>query len=278
MARLARLSWCLDQAVGTLQLLEKTLGNLDKTIESIKLAGGKIPKRADPELRQHSRTAARESWWMFNIIAEMVSASDRLSAISPAIAIFGSARLKEDNKYYGLTEQIARKLSDAGFGVLSGGGPGIMEAANKGALAGKGPSIGLNILLPHEQGGNGFQDISLTFQHFFARKTMFVKHASAYVVMPGGFGTLDELWEALTLIQTGKLRRFPVILVGSDFWAGMIDWIKTRMLDEKVISEADLHLFQVIDDPDAVVAAIFDHYTNRPITPNADEKALEMSL
>ena len=254
------------------------MGNLDKTIESIKLAGGKIPKRADPELRQHSRTAARESWWMFNIIAEMVSASDRLSAISPAVAIFGSARLKEGNKYYALTEQIARKLSDAGFGVLSGGGPGIMEAANKGALAGKGPSIGLNILLPHEQGGNGFQDISLTFQHFFARKTMFVKHASAYVVMPGGFGTLDELWEALTLIQTGKLRMMPVILVGSEFWAGMIEWVKTRMLEEGVISEKDLHLFQVIDDPDAVVAAIFEHYANRPITPNADERALEMSL
>jgi uncharacterized protein (TIGR00730 family) len=258
--------------------LEKTLGNQDKTVESVRLAGGKIPKRADPELRQQSLTSARESWWMFNIIAEMVSASDRLSAISPAVAIFGSARLKEDNKYYGLTEQIALKLSNAGFGVLSGGGPGIMEAANKGALKGKGPSIGLNILLPHEQGGNGFQDISLTFQHFFARKTMFVKHASAYVVMPGGFGTLDELWEALTLIQTGKLRRFPVILVGSEFWAGMISWIKTRMLEEKVISEADLDLFKVIDDPDEVVNAIFEHYTNRSIRPNADEKALEMSL
>ena len=250
----------------------------DKTVESIKLAGGKIPRRADPELRQQSLAAARESWSMFNIIAEMVSASDRLSAISPAVAIFGSARLKADNRYYALTEQIARKLSDAGFAVLSGGGPGIMEAANKGAFEGKGPSVGLNILLPHEQSGNGFQDISLSFQHFFARKTMFVKHASAYVVMPGGFGTLDELWEALTLIQTGKLRSFPVILVGSEFWAGMIDWIKTRMLAEGVISAADLNLFQVIDDPDAIVAAIFEHYTTRPLRPNADEKALEMAL
>jgi uncharacterized protein (TIGR00730 family) len=258
--------------------LEKTLGNLDKTIESIKLAGGKIPKRADPELRQQSLSAARESWWMFNIIAEMVSASEKLGTISPAVAIFGSARLHEGNKWYTLTETIANKLSDAGFGVLSGGGPGIMEAANKGAIKGKGPSVGLNILLPHEQTGNGFQDISLVFQHFFARKTMFVKHASAYVVMPGGFGTLDELWEALTLIQTGKLRKMPVILVGTEFWAGMVDWVKGRLLDEKVISEKDLHLFHVTDSPDEVLSIIFAHYEKRSIRPNADEKALEMTL
>jgi uncharacterized protein (TIGR00730 family) len=254
------------------------LGNQDKTVEMLKLARGKIPKRADPELRQQSLGSARESWWMFNIIAEMVSASERLGAIAPAVAIFGSARLKQDTPYYQLTEVIARKLSDAGFGVLSGGGPGIMEAANKGAQAGKGPSVGLNILLPHEQEGNGFQDISISFQHFFARKTMFVKHASAYVVMPGGFGTLDELWEALTLIQTGKVRRMPVILVGKNFWAGMVDWVKTRLLDEKVISAKDLDLFCVTDDADEVVKVIFDYYTNRPIRPNAAEKVLEMSL
>lgn len=254
------------------------MGNLDKTVESIKLARGKIPKRADPELRDQSLSSARESWWMFNIIAEMVSASERLGTISPAVAIFGSARLKPDNPYYALTEEIAFKLSDAGFGVLSGGGPGIMEAANKGAQKGKGPSVGLNILLPHEQEGNGFQDISLFFQHFFARKTMFVKNASAYVVMPGGFGTLDELWEALTLIQTGKIRKMPVILVGSAFWAGMIDWVKTRMLEEKVIGEKDLDLFKVIDDADLVVKSIFDYYTTRSIRPNADEKVLEMAL
>ncbi len=254
------------------------MGNLDKSVEAVKLAGGKIPKRADPELREQSLGAARESWWVFNIMAEMVSASERLGTVSPAVAIFGSARLKEDNRYYAVTETIARKLSDSGFGVLSGGGPGIMEAANKGALGGKGPSIGLNIMLPHEQEGNGYQDISLVFQHFFARKAMFVKHAMAYVVMPGGFGTLDELWEALTLIQTGKLRKMPVILVGSDFWAGMIEWVKTSMLAEKVINAEDLSLFQVIDDPDEVVEAIFAYYANRPIRPNADEKALEMTL
>ena len=258
--------------------LEKKLGNLEKTIENIKLAGGKIPKLADPELRQQSLRAARESWWMFNIIAEMVSASEKLGSINPAVAIFGSARLKEDNPYYALTETIAHKLSDAGFGVLSGGGPGIMEAANKGAIKGKGPSVGLNILLPHEQGGNGYQDVSLIFQHFFARKTMFVKHASAYVVMPGGFGTLDELWEALTLIQTGKLRKMTVILVGVAFWQGMVDWVKGRLLDEGVISEKDLQLFHLTDDPDEVLAIIFAHYEKRSLRPSADERALEMTL
>ena len=239
---------------------------------------GKIPKPSDPDLKHQSLAAARESWWMFNIIAEMVTASERLIGVSPAVAIFGSARLKEGTPYYTMTEIIARKLSDAGFSVLSGGGPGIMEAANKGALAGKSPSVGLNILLPFEQGGNGYQDVSMMFQHFFARKTMFVKHAAAYVVMPGGFGTLDELSEALTLIQTGKIRRFPVILVGGEFWSGLIDWMKTTMVDERVISAGDVDLFKVIDDPDQVVAAIFDHYANRGFTPSPDERALEMTL
>ena len=241
-------------------------------------SAAKIPKRADPELMFQSLTAARESWWMFNIIAEMVSATDKLENIGPSVAIFGSARLKEGNPYYLLTETIARKLSDAGFGVLSGGGPGIMEAANKGAIAGKSPSVGLNIQLPFEQGGNGFQDVSMSFQHFFARKTMFVKHAAAYVVMPGGFGTLDELSEALTLIQTGKIRRIPIVLVGSKFWAGLVDWLKTTMLSEGVISAKDLDLFKITDDPQAVVDIIFEHYATRSIMPSPDEKALEMSL
>jgi uncharacterized protein (TIGR00730 family) len=249
-----------------------------KVEQKIKSQAVKIPKREDPELKHQSLTAARESWWMFNIIAEMVSASEKLGNVSPAVAIFGSARLKEDSPYYALTEVIARKLSDAGFGVLSGGGPGIMEAANKGALAGKSPSVGLNIVLPFEQGGNGYQDVSVSFQHFFSRKTMFVKHAAAYVVMPGGFGTLDELFEAMTLIQTGKIRRFPVILVGTKFWAGLVDWIKNTLLPEGVISEKDLDLFIVTDDPQVVVDKLFDYYANRSITPNAHERALEMTL
>ncbi len=238
----------------------------------------KVPKRADPDLKHQSLFAARESWWMFNIIAEMVSASEKLGNVSPAVAIFGSARLKEGTPYYIQTEIIARKLSDAGFGVLSGGGPGIMEAANKGAIAGKSPSVGLNIVLPFEQGGNGYQDVSISFQHFFARKTMFVKHAAAYVVMPGGFGTLDELSEALTLIQTGKIRRIPVVLVGAQFWSGFVDWIKTTLVDEKVISPKDLDLFHITDDPQKVIDIIFEHYANRSITPNSDERALEMAL
>jgi uncharacterized protein (TIGR00730 family) len=246
--------------------------------EPAKQPADKIPKPSDPDLKRQSLFAARESWWMFNIIAEMVTASERLTGVSPAVAIFGSARLHEGHRYYAITETIARKLSDAGFSVLSGGGPGIMEAANKGAVAGKSPSVGLNILLPFEESGNGYQDVSMTFQHFFARKTMFVKHAAAYVVMPGGFGTLDELSEALTLIQTGKIRRFPVILVGSHFWGGLIDWMKTTMVAEKVISPGDVNLFKVIDDPDQVVAAIFDHYADRGFTPSPDERALEMAL
>ncbi len=238
----------------------------------------KVPKLADPNLTQQSLTAARESWWMFNIIAEMVSASEKLGDITPAVAVFGSARLHKGHRYYELTEQICAKLSEAGFGILSGGGPGIMEAANKGAQQGSGPSIGLNILLPHEQGGNPHQDVSLMFQHFFSRKVLFVKNAMAFVVMPGGFGTMDELWEALTLIQTGKLRKMPVILIGTDFWAGMIDWIKDRFIAEKVINPADLDLFVVTNDPQQVVDTIFAHYGNRSFSPNADEKALEMSL
>ena len=250
---------------------------LKQSQKAVKSAG-KIPKPADQELRNQSLAAARESWWMFNIIAEMVTASERLAGVSPAVAIFGSARLKEGHPYFAITETIARKLSDSGFSVLSGGGPGIMEAANKGAVAGKSPSVGLNILLPFEQGGNAYQDVSMMFQHFFARKTMFVRHAAAYVVMPGGFGTLDELSEALTLIQTGKIRRFPVILVGSEFWGGLIDWMKNTMVKEKVISPGDVNLFKVIDDPDQVVAAIFDHYADRGFTPSPDERALEMTL
>jgi uncharacterized protein (TIGR00730 family) len=251
---------------------------LEQAKKSVITPAEKMPKRADPELKHQAHVAARESWWMFNIIAEMVSATEKLGNVSPAVAIFGSARLHAGNPYYTLTETIAKKLSDAGFGVLSGGGPGIMEAANKGAIAGKSPSIGLNIVLPFEQGGNGYQDISMSFQHFFARKTMFVKNAAAYVVMPGGFGTLDELSEAITLIQTGKIRRFPVILVGTGFWKGLVDWLRGTMLKEGVISAKDLDLFKITDDPDEVLKIIFEHYANRSITPSADERALEMSL
>ena len=238
----------------------------------------KIPQLSDPELLIQSSTSARESWRVFEIMAEFVTATESLATIHPAVAIFGSARIAPGHPNYALTEKVALRLSDAGFAVLSGGGPGLMEAANKGAFAGKSPSVGLNISLPFEQSGNGYQDISHTFQHFFARKVMFVKSASAYVVMPGGFGTLDELFEALTLVQTGKIRRFPIILMQSAFWAPLVEWFKTTLVQEGVIGAGDLGLIQLIDEPQAVVDAIFDHYATRGFQPSPTEKALELNL
>lgn len=221
---------------------------------------------------------SKEAWRVFGIMAEFVSATDRLNNIHPAVSIFGSARTKPGQPYYKLTEEIARLLSDAGFSVISGGGPGIMEAANKGAFYGKSPSVGLNIQLPHEQVGNLYQNISQTFQHFFARKVMFVKFASAYVVMPGGFGTLDELMEALTLVQTGKTRRMPIILVGSQFWGGMLEWFRTALLTEEVISPEDMDLIQLIDEPEDVVSAIFKHYEARGFEPSEAERERQLYL
>ncbi len=194
------------------------------------------------------------------------------------MTIFGSARVRPDSPYYMLAEQTARLLSDSGFSVISGGGPGIMEAANKGAFFGKSPSVGLNIQLPHEQKNNPYQDISQTFRHFFARKYMFVRFASAYVVMPGGFGTLDELMEALTLIQTGKGRKIPLILVGSAFWGGMIAWFKERLVAEGMVGEEDMALIQMIDEPALVVEAIFKHYEARPFGPLPNEHEMLLNL
>lgn len=222
--------------------------------------------------------SAKESWRLFGIMAEFVEGTERLDTIQPAVSIFGSARTDPNSPHYKLAEQIAKQLSDAGFAVISGGGPGIMEAANKGAYAGKGLSVGLNIQLPHEQKANPYQDISQTFRHFFARKYMFVRMASAYVVMPGGFGTLDELLEALTLIQTKKSPRIPLILVGSAFWRGMVDWFREQLIGEGMISADDMELIQVIDDPDQVVRAIFDHYQSRGFGQLPQEHELLLNL
>ena len=222
--------------------------------------------------------SARESWRIFGIMSEFVEATERLAAIKPAVTIFGSARVAPGSPYYDLAERTARLLSDSGFSVISGGGPGIMEAANKGAYFGKSPSVGLNIQLPHEQQTNPYQDISQTFRHFFARKYMFVRFASAYVVLPGGFGTLDELMEALTLIQTGKARKIPLILVSSDFWRGMIDWFKARLVEEKMVDPEDINLIQLIDEPEQVVEAIFKHYEARPFGPLPSERELMLNL
>ena len=222
--------------------------------------------------------SARESWRVFGIMAEFVEATERLSSIQPAVSIFGSARTSPDHPHYKLAEQIARQLSDAGFSVISGGGPGIMEAANKGAYSGKSPSVGLNIQLPHEQHSNAYQDVSQTFRHFFARKYMFVKSATAYVVMPGGFGTLDELMEALTLVQTGKARKMPIILVCSDFWRGMLDWFRQLLVAENMISAEDMDLVQLIDEPHQVVNAIFQYYETRGFEPSAAEREVQLNL
>ena len=237
----------------------------------------KLPKIVDPGVIARS-FQARESWRVFEIMAEFVESTERLQQIQPAVSIFGSARTARDNPYYKLTEEIARLLSDAGFAVISGGGPGIMEAANKGAFYGKSPSIGLNIQLPHEQNTNHYQDISQTFRHFFARKVMFVKHATAYVVMPGGFGTLDELSEALTLIQTGKSRKMPIILVCSQFWAGIVDWFRETLAKEGMIDPDDMNLIQVIDEPKAVVDAIFKFYETRGFELSPTEREMQFSL
>jgi uncharacterized protein (TIGR00730 family) len=203
---------------------------------------------------------------MFTIMAEFIEATEYLSEIRPAVSIYGSARLKASSPYYKLATQIARKLSDAGFAVISGGGPGIMEAANKGAHAGKAPSVGLNIELPHEQSGNQWQDISLRFRHFFTRKVTFVKNSDAVIVMPGGFGTLDELAEVLTLIQTKKSRHVPIILVGAEFWEGLLAWFKSSLIPMGLINPNDIDLMQVIDDPDQVLEAVLKFYEDREET------------
>jgi len=240
-------------------------------------AAEKLPKITDAAVlaREYS---ARESWRVFEIMSEFVDSTERLKDISPAVSLFGSARTQPDHPYYHLAEEIARALSDAGFSVITGGGPGIMEAGNKGAYFGKSPSVGLNIQLPREQHSNPFQDISQTFHHFFARKVMFVKFASAYVVLPGGFGTMDELMEALTLVQTGKTRRIPIILVHTPFWHGMLDWFRQVMVTEGMIDATDMNLIQTIDEPKKVVEAIFKHYETRGFEPSAKEREIQLNL
>ncbi len=195
-------------------------------------------------------------WSVFRIMSEFVDGFDTLKDLHPAVSIFGSSALSPDSKYYKSAIEIARKLSDAGFSIITGGGPSIMEAANIGGQEGKSKSVGLNIEIPTEQKPNPYQDISLNFRYFFARKVMFVKYASAFVIMPGGFGTLDELFESMTLIQTKKIFHFPVVLFGSDFWGGLIDWIVANPIKAGTLSNEDLALFSLTDDPDEVVKIV----------------------
>jgi uncharacterized protein (TIGR00730 family) len=217
-----------------------------------------------------SETISQDTWEIFKVMAEMVEGFQKLTKIGPCVSIFGSARTPEDNKYYKLTEEIAYLLAKSGFGVISGGGHGIMEAANKGAHFAGGKSVGLNISLPFEQKPNPFIDSNklLTFEFFYIRKTMFLKYSMGFIAMPGGFGTLDELTEAITLIQTHKLVRFPIILVGKEYWAGMIDWIKAVVLPEKNISAEDLEIYTVVDTAAEVVKIINDFYSQYELKPN----------
>lgn len=199
-------------------------------------------------------TVTGDSWRMFRIMSEFVGGFDAMSAVDvPAVTIYGSARTPVDHKYYLLAEEIAAGLARAGFGIITGGGPGIMEAANKGAAEAGGVSVGLNIDLPHEQDPNPYANFPLNFKYFFVRKVMFMKYSMGFICMPGGFGSLDELFEALTLIQTERIKPFPIVLVGSEFWTGLVDWIKDKLLGSGNISPDDLSLFRVIDDADEVV-------------------------
>jgi uncharacterized protein (TIGR00730 family) len=203
-----------------------------------------------------------DAWRMFRIIGEFAQGFEAMSDVGKAVTIFGSARLHGDSPVYGKAEELARHLAQSGYAVLTGGGPGIMEAGNKGAIEAGGRSIGLNVTLPHEQFPNGYQTDTLGFKYFFVRKVMLVKYSTAFVVFPGGFGTIDELFEALTLIQTKKIKPFPVYLIGVDFWQGLLQWLQDTLLSAGMISEQDLHLFKVIDDISAIPDEIEEYYRN----------------
>lgn len=221
-------------------------------------------------LKKWSEIKANDSWALFKIMSEFVEGYETMSAIGPCISIFGSARTLPTHPTYQLTEQIAKAVVELGYGVISGGGPGIMEAANKGAKEAGGNSVGLNIELPFEQKSNPYidPDYLINFQYFFVRKVMFVKYAQGFVVMPGGLGTLDELFEAFTLIQTEKVTRFPIILVGSSYWAGLMSWIENTLLKEKNISPEDLFLIEVVDTAEEVKQCIEQFYSNENFQPN----------
>lgn len=214
---------------------------------------------------------ANDSWAIFKMMAELVDGFEKLAKIGPCVTIFGSARTKPDNKYYKIADEIASKLAKSGYGVITGGGPGIMEAGNKGAFEAEGKSVGLNIDLPFEQSHNNFIDPDklMTFDYFFVRKVMFVKYSQGFIVLPGGFGTLDELFEAITLIQTHKIGRFPIVLVGKKYWKGLLDWVKDVMLEqENNISPKDLDLINLVDTADEAVKCISDFYDDYLLKPN----------
>tara|TARA_B100001769_G_scaffold272307_1_gene266501 strand:- start:181 stop:888 length:708 start_codon:yes stop_codon:yes gene_type:complete len=220
--------------------------------------------------RNWNEIKTNDSWAIFKVISEFVEAFEKMGRIGPCVSIFGSARTKETDKYYHLAEDLAFKITQHGYGVITGGGPGIMEAANKGANRGGGKSVGLNISLPFEEYSNPYidRDKKIDFDFFFVRKVMFVKYAQGFVVLPGGFGTLDELFEAITLIQTKKIGKFPIVLVGKEFWQGLVDWIKNTLLNNGKISSKDLDLFHLVDSSDEALKIINDFYTKYTLKPN----------
>lgn len=241
-------------------------GSRDESLVNPELENNEI--RLHDSLRQKTwdETIMKDSWMVFKVMAEFVDGYEKLAKIGPCVSIFGSARLKPESKYYEMAVEIAEKITKIGFGIITGGGPGIMEAGNKGAFNAQGKSIGLNIDLPFEQHFNPYinRSYSMNFDYFFVRKVMFIKYSQGFVVMPGGFGTLDELTEALTLIQTNKIGKFPIVLVGSEFWGGLLDWFKTTLLKEKMINADDLNLYRVVDTADEAVAhikAFYDKYS-----------------
>jgi len=243
----------------------------DKAKEGFQLIENENRIRKAFKDRDWNEIKSSDAWVIFKVMAEFVDGFEKLAKIGPCVSVFGSARTKPDQIYYQMAEEIAAKLVRHGYGVITGGGPGIMEAGNKGAKSENGKSVGLNIDLPFEQGGNIYidPDKMIDFDYFFVRKVMFVKYSQGFVVMPGGFGTLDELFEAITLIQTKKIGAFPIVLVGKDYWQGLLDWIKETLLEqEQTISPGDLDLFKIVETPTEAVKTIDDFYSKYLLTPN----------
>ncbi|MCC8358801.1 MULTISPECIES: LOG family protein [Salinimicrobium] len=227
--------------------------------------------RTETRNKSWNEIKTNDSWAIFKIMGEFVNGYEKLSQIGPCVSIFGSARTKPDHKFYKLTEEVAKKIVEHGYGIITGGGPGVMEAGNKGAHLAGGTSVGLNIHLPFEQHDNPYidNDKNINFDYFFVRKVMFVKYSQGFVVMPGGFGTLDELFEAITLIQTNKIDKFPIILVGRDFWGGLIDWVRSTLLDNfQNISSGDIDIIQVVDSADEVIEILDQFYDEYNLSPN----------